>query len=187
MALTKGRDGRRLSAFSPGWGLGGWFVLRDPSAARPDLTPSITVSGAFQTGNLLVTAGWTPEAATLQAGDFFSHGSGRHMRLYRITQDAVSDLGGISVLHFTPRVRSTPLYLAPVEVVAPGLALRQTQRMPTRIIRADSFRFSVAAREALQWRHMSAMLSNALEESELRPILFLKGSLPRAGCASGRA
>ncbi|PWG16138.1 hypothetical protein [Salibaculum griseiflavum] len=150
MALTKGRNGRRLSAFLTALGgLRGWFVLRDPSTAQPGLTRSITVNGAFQRGNLLVTAGWAPEAETLQAGDFFSLGTGRDMRLYQITQDAASDLGGISVLRFTPRLRSTPPDLAPVEVASPGLALRLTQPVPTRISRADSFRFSVSAREAL--------------------------------------
>jgi hypothetical protein len=150
VAMTKGRNGRRLSAFFTALGgVRGWFVLRDPSAARPDLDRSITVNGAFQAGNILVTAGWAPEADTLQAGDFFSLGSGRDMRLYQITEDATADLGGVSVLQFTPRLRSTPLDLAPVEVASPGLALRLTQPVPTRISRADSFRFSVTAREAL--------------------------------------
>lgn len=150
VALTKGRDGRRLSAFFTGLGgLRGWFILRDPSMARPDLTRSITVKGPFQAGNSLVTAGWAPEAETLLAGDFISLGTGRDMRLHQISEDAVSDLGGVSVLQFTPRLRRTPADLAPVEVAAPGLALRLTQPVPTRISRADSFRFSVTAREAL--------------------------------------
>ena len=38
VALTKGRSGRRLSAvFTALGGMRGWFVLRDPSMARPEL------------------------------------------------------------------------------------------------------------------------------------------------------
>lgn len=151
VALTKGRNGRRLSAFFTALGgVRGWFVLRDPSAARPDLAAmDIAVAGAGQSGNTLVTSGWDAEALALEAGDFFSIGTGQDMRLHQITEDVVADAGGEAVLTFTPRLRSAPVDLSPVEVAAPGVALRLTQPVPTRISRADSFRFSVAAREAL--------------------------------------
>jgi hypothetical protein len=151
VALTKGRDGRRLSAFFTGLGgLRGWFILRDPSAARPDLAQlDIAVAGAGQTGTVLITSGWAANAPALEAGDFFSLNTGQDMRLHQITEDAVADASGQAVLRFTPRLRSAPVDLSPVELAAPGLALRLTQPVPTRISRADSFRFSVTAREAL--------------------------------------
>ena len=151
VGLTKGRDGRRLSAFFTALGgVRGWFVLRDPSAARPDLAQrGIAVSGAGQSGDTLTTSGWDADALALEAGDFISLGTGQDMRLYQITEDVTADANGEAVLSFTPRLRSSPVDLSPVEVAAPGVALRLTQPVPTRISRADSFRFSVAAREAL--------------------------------------
>jgi len=151
VGLTKGRDGRRLSAFFTALGgVRGWFVLRDPSAARPDLAQrGIAVSGAGQSGDTLTTSGWDADALALEAGDFFSLGTGQDMRLYQITADVTADANGVAVLTFTPRLRQSPVDMSPVEVAAPGVALRLTQPVPTRISRADSFRFSVAAREAL--------------------------------------
>lgn len=151
VALTKGRDGRRLSAFFTALGgLRGWFILRDPSAARPDLAQlEIAVAGAGQTGTVLITSGWAANAPALEAGDFFSLNTGQDMRLHQITEDAVADASGQAVLRFTPRLRSASVDLSSVEVAAPGVALRLTQPVPTRISRADSFRFSVTAREVL--------------------------------------
>ena len=151
VALTKGRNGRRLSAFFTGLGgMRGWFTLRDPSAARPDLaSKTISVAGVGQSGNTLVTSGWDAEALALEAGDFFSVGTGSDMRLHMVTADVAADASGVAVLTFTPRLRQSPVDLSPVEIAAPGVALRLTQPVPTRISRADSFRFSVTAREAL--------------------------------------
>jgi hypothetical protein len=151
VALTKGRDGRRLSAFFTALGgVRGWFVLRDPSAARPDLaSKTISVAGSGQSGDTLTTSGWDAEALALEAGDFISLGTGQDMRLHQITADAYADATGAAQLSLTPRLRSAPVDLSPVEIAAPGVALRLTQPVPTRITRADSFRFSVAAREAL--------------------------------------
>ncbi|EDM72251.1 hypothetical protein RAZWK3B_08376 [Roseobacter sp. AzwK-3b] len=150
VALTKGRDGRRLSAFFTGLGgLRGWFVLRDPSMARPDLTQSITVAGAGQNGSTLVTAGWAPETLALEAGDFISLGTGQDLRLYQVSFDTYADAQGQATLSLTPRLRVVPADLSPVEIAEPGVALRLVQPVPTRIARADSFRFSVTAREAL--------------------------------------
>lgn len=150
VALTKGRDGRRLSAFFTALGgMRGWFVLRDPSMVRPDLTQSITVAGTGQSGNTLVTAGWPPETLALEAGDFISLGTGQDLRLYQVSFDAYADAQGRAALSLTPRLRVVPADLSPVEIAEPGVALRLVQPVPTRIARADSFRFSVAAREAL--------------------------------------
>lgn len=150
VALTKGRDGRRLSAFFTALGgMRGWFILRDPSMARPDLTQSITVAGAGQSGSTLITAGWAPETLALEAGDFLSLGTGQDLRLYQVSFDAYADAQGRAALSLTPRLRVPPTDLSPVEIAEPGVALRLVQPVPTRIARADSFRFSVMAREAL--------------------------------------
>ena len=151
VALTKGRGGRRLSAFFTGLGgMRGWFILRDPSAARPDLaSKTITVDGAGQSGDTLATLGWDAEALALEAGDFISLGTGRDLRLHQILEDVVADASGAATLSLAPGLRQSPVDLSPVEVAEPGVALRLVQPVPTRISRADSFRFSVTAREAL--------------------------------------
>ena len=150
MALTKGREARRLSAFFAGLGgMRGRFLFRDPSAGRPDLLADPVVSGAGQTGNALVTSGWAASVPALEIGDFFSLGNDVDTRLYQITADALADASGGAVLQITPRLRRSPANGAAVELAAPAVLLRLTGPVPTRITRADSHRFSVTAREAL--------------------------------------
>ena len=150
MALTRGRDARRLSAFFAALGgMRGRFLFRDPSAGRSDLLADPIVSGGGQTGNTLVTSGWAASSPTLETGDFISLGSGADTRLYQATADAVANGSGKASLQITPRLRSSPLSGAPLEIAAPMVLLRLTGPVPTRINRADNHRFSVTAREAL--------------------------------------
>lgn len=150
MAMTKGRDGRRLSAFLTALGgMRGLFVLRDPSLGRPDLADEVIVQGANQSGNSLMVSGWSTPGPVLLAGDFFSLGSDENTRLYQVTADATADVAGLATLSFVPRLRSAPLSGAALDVAAPAVALRLTAPVPTRIGRADSYRFSITAREAL--------------------------------------
>ena len=150
MALTRGRDGRRLSAFFAALGgMRGQFLFLDPSAGRSDLLADPMVSGGGQTGNALVTSGWAPSLPALEIGDFISLGSDADTRLYQITADAVANGSGVATLQITPRLRSSPVNGAPLEFIAPAVLLRLTGPVPTRITRADSHRFSVTAREAL--------------------------------------
>ena len=150
MALTKGRDARRLSAFFSGLGgMRGPFLFRDPSAGRSDLLANPIVSGGGQTGNALVTSGWAPSSPELETGDFISLGSDTDTRLYQVTADAVANGSGAATLQITPRLRFSPLNGATLEVAAPAVLLRLTGPVPTRINRADNHRFSVTAREAL--------------------------------------
>ncbi|SFK78293.1 hypothetical protein [Shimia haliotis] len=150
MALTRGREARRLSAFFAALGgMRGQFLFRDPSAGRSDLLADPVVSGGGQSGNTLLTSGWAPSLPVLEIGDFISLGSDADTRLYQITADAVADASGAVTLQITPRLRSSPLSGAALEIVAPAVFLRLTGPVPTRINRADNHRFSVTAREAL--------------------------------------
>lgn len=150
MALTRGRDARRLSAFFAALGgMRGRFLFRDPSASRSDLLADPIVNGAGQTGNALATSGWAPSSLALETGDFISLGSGADTRFYQVTADAVANGSGAATLQITPRLRSSPLNGAALEIVAPAVLLRLTGPVPTRINRADKHRFSVTAREAL--------------------------------------
>ncbi|MGA0543200.1 hypothetical protein [Neotabrizicola sp. VNH66] len=150
MARTTGRDGRRLSAFlSALGGPRGRFIFRDPTIRQPGSLLAPQVAGGFQTGNQLVTAGWPPFSTPLLAGDFFSLGSGARTRLHQLTADVVTDEAGEATLAFVPRLRSAPADGTPLEIAAPAVVLRLTAPVPTRIGRAESFLFTLAAREAL--------------------------------------
>lgn len=150
MARTVGRDGRRLSAFLAALGgPRGRFLFRDPTIRQPDSTLAPYVSGGFQTGGMLVTAGWPAFATPLLAGDFFSLGTEAQTRLHQLTADVETDEAGMSTLSFVPRLRTAPVDGTPLEIAAPAVLLRLTVPVPTRIGRADSFLFTLAAREAL--------------------------------------
>lgn len=150
MARTTGRDGRRLSAFLAALGgPRGRFLFRDPTVRQPGSTLSPHVSGGFQTGGALVTAGWPPFSVPLFAGDFFSLGSDDQTRLHQLTADVGTDETGMATLSFVPRLRSAPADDTPLDIAAPAVVLRLTAPVPTRIGRADTFLFTLAAREAL--------------------------------------
>ena len=150
MALTKGADGRRLSGFLAGLGgAAGRFLLVDPAAAHQAGAPGAPlVSGGSQSGNTLLSAGWTPDSTPLLAGDLFSLGTGAQTRLYQLTTDVTSDATGAATLSFVPPLREPPLDQAGLNVTTPTVCLRLTSPVPTRIGRADTYRFTFTAREA---------------------------------------
>ena len=150
MARTTGRGGRRLSAFLAALGgPRGRFLFRDPTILQPGSTLAPLVAGGFQTGATLVTAGWPSFSAPLLAGDFFSLGTDAQTRLHQLTADVVAGEAGMATLSFVPRLRTSPVDGSPLEIAAPAVVLRLTAPVPTRIGRADSFLFTLTAREAL--------------------------------------
>lgn len=150
MARTTGRDGRRLSAFLTALGgPRGRFLFRDPTLRQAGSLLAPQVAGGFQSGNQLVTAGWPAFSTPLLAGDFFSLGDGDQTRLHQLTEDVVTDEAGQAMLAFVPRLRSSPVDGTVLEIAAPAVVLRLTAPVPTRIGRAESFLFTLAAREAL--------------------------------------
>lgn len=150
MALTKGVDGRKLSGFFAALsGAAGRFLLVDPSAAHQVSTAgSPLVSGGSQTGNTLLSTGWEPNTTPLLSGDLFSLASGAQTRLHQLTEDVSSNATGAATLSFAPPLRESPLDQAGLNVTAPAVCLRLTSPVPTRIGRADTYRFTLTAREA---------------------------------------
>ena len=130
-------------------GARGRFLFRDPTIRQPGTAFVPTVAGGFQTGNTLITSGWPALATPLFAGDFFSLGSDTQTRLHQLTEDVVSDEAGLATLSFVPRLRASPDDGALLEIAAPAVVLRLTAPVPTRIGRADTFLFTLAARESL--------------------------------------
>jgi len=87
----------------------GTFYLRDPLAAEPRgvATGTPLVNGANQTGNSLVTDGWTNSTTgILKRGDKIQIGS----RLYAVmgTSDVDSDGSGNATIDIWPRLRESP-------------------------------------------------------------------------------
>jgi len=94
-----------------------WFMALNGLEGTFWLTPSLDsapsggaggtplVNGASQTGQSLVTDGWDPsETGILKAGDWFQLGN----HLYRVLQDANSDVGGNATFDIWPGLRSSP-------------------------------------------------------------------------------
>lgn len=86
----------------------GTFLFGDPLGATPlgVATGTPLVKGGSQSGNQLVTDGWTPSVTgILKAGDYIQHGTGNDARLYMNLTDADSDSGGNATLDLWPDIR----------------------------------------------------------------------------------
>jgi hypothetical protein len=89
----------------------GTFLMGDPANTQPRGAASGTplVNGAAQTGNQLITDGWTPSiTGILRAGDWVQLGTGATSRLYKVLDDVNSDSGGNATLTLFPNLRSSP-------------------------------------------------------------------------------
>lgn len=85
----------------------GTFLVGDSLARDPQgvATGTPLVNGGSQTGNSLITDGWTGNTTNiLKAGDYLQIGN----RLYKNLQDVNSDSGGNATLDIFPRLRESP-------------------------------------------------------------------------------
>jgi hypothetical protein len=125
-ALTK-PEVRRLRAFVIQLkGRAGRFYLHDFSHASPSGigTGTPRVNGASQTGNSLITDGWTPsETGILKAGDYFALPTGE---LKMLTADANSNGSGQATLAFEPPIRTAPTDNHLLTLVRPPCVMRLT-------------------------------------------------------------
>lgn len=147
VTVRQGADGRSLSAFLAKLkGLVTPFLLDDPTLSQDGSYGTPLVNGASQTGNTLVTDGWS--ATGLSAGDFFSLGADEDTQFYQLTAD-VTPVAGAATLNFIPALRSSPADNAAIEVSSPKVLLRLTSPVPTRISAGALYRFNFTAREAI--------------------------------------
>jgi hypothetical protein len=147
MAIIQGRNGQVLSAFlAQLGGARGTFLFADPSIRNTTGVGSPLVNGAGQSGNSLVTDGWT--ATGLKAGDFFSLGTDAATRLYQVTANVVP-VAGAATIQFVPRLRSSPADNQALAVVTPQVLLRLTGPAPATVRGADIYQFTISAREAI--------------------------------------
>ena len=131
----------------------GTFLLGDPNGetARGTATGSPVVNGSSQTGDELITDGWTGSiTGIMKAGDYFSLGSGTSTRLHKVIEDANSDSGGNATLRIWPDVRSSPTDDAPLDVTAPKGHFRLiSNEMPFQIRAPNLYSITFAGVEAI--------------------------------------
>ena len=97
----------------------GTFLMGDPAGATPQgvATGTPLVMGGSQTGNELVTDGWTTTTTDImKAGDYFQIGTGLNTQLYKVLDDADSDGAGETTLLIWPSLRTSPANDAPLTV-----------------------------------------------------------------------
>lgn len=89
----------------------GTFLLGDKAntSTRGVGTGTPLVNGASQTGDELITDGWTiSTTGILKAGDWIQLGSGSSTRLYKVLDDVNSDGSGNATINIFPNLRSSP-------------------------------------------------------------------------------
>ena len=89
----------------------GTFLLGDKSSIAPRGVGTGTplVNGASQTGDELITDGWTTSTTgILKAGDWIQLGSGSTTRLHKVLDDVSSDGSGNATINIFPSLRSSP-------------------------------------------------------------------------------
>lgn len=147
LIVRTGADGRSLSSFMTQLrGIVQPFLFDDTSLSQSGSYGTPLVDGASQTGNTLVTDGWS--ATGLKAGDFFSLGSDLDTRFYMLTADVVPSAGA-ATLEFVPALRSSPADNDALEVVSPKVLLRLTSPVPSQISSGGLYRLNFTAREAI--------------------------------------
>jgi len=131
----------------------GTFLLSDPvgGTARGVATGTPLVNGGSQTGNELVTDGWTTSTTgILKAGDYIQLGSAATARLYKVLDDVNSDGSGNATLTLWPDLRSAPADNATITVSNPkGVFRLATASAQWDVNEASIYGLTFGAREAL--------------------------------------
>ena len=76
----------------------------DSKNTQGTATGTPLVNGSTQTGNSLITDGWTVSTSILKAGDFISVGG----ELKQVSLDVSSDGSGNATITFQPAIRNSP-------------------------------------------------------------------------------
>lgn len=131
----------------------GTFLLGDPNGgtARGVATGTPLVNGSSQSGNELVTDGWTNSTTgILKAGDYIQLGSGSSSQLYKVLDDVNSNGSGQATLTVWPDLRTSPADNAAITVSnAKGVFRLSSNAQAWDINEATFYGMTFAAREAL--------------------------------------
>ena len=104
-------------------GRAGRFKLFHPACARRATAAAGTplVNGGSQTGNTLVTDGWTAGALVLKKGDFFAwNNASSRPQLHQVAGDITANGSGQATLAFSPPLRTSPADNAALDVATPS-------------------------------------------------------------------
>lgn len=130
-------------------GMQGTFLLGDPLATSPRGLGSGTplVNGASQTGNSLITDGWTAsQTGILKAGDYFQLGTGTSSKLYKVLADANSDGSGNATFDIWPSINTAVADDTAIVTSSPvGLFRLSTNEMPYELNQAQQYGLSFSA------------------------------------------
>jgi hypothetical protein len=131
----------------------GTFLLGDPNGAtaRGVATGTPLVNGASQTGNELVTDGWTTSTTgILKAGDYIQLGTGASAKLHKVLDDVNSDSSGNATITIWPDLRSAPSDNAAIVVSgAKGVFRLSANQSDWDVNEASIYGMTFPAREAL--------------------------------------
>lgn len=138
-----------IAAFLQLNGRYGTFRLGDFSGRGPRgiATGTPQVKGALQTGQSLITDGWTPsQNGILKAGDYIQVGE----RMHKILIDTNSDSLGNASFDIWPRLRESPADNVPVITRnCTGLFRLTSNEMPWNVGRGMVYSMSFSAVEAI--------------------------------------
>ncbi len=107
----------------------GTFLVGDPDHATPRGAGSGTplVNGAGQTGDTLVTDGWTPYQLVLVEGDHIQVGTGTDTQLFVALQDVYADSAGNASFDVQPTIQISPADNAVITTTNPRGLFRLTE------------------------------------------------------------
>lgn len=131
----------------------GRFLMGDPSARLPAGSGAGTplVNGINQTGNTLVTDGWTPnQQGALLPGDYIQLGTGASSKLHMVTNTVNSDGAGNATLEFVPALRTSPADNAPIVISdAKGVFKLTNNSFSWQVSPGGIYRISFSAQEVV--------------------------------------
>mgnify|MGYP006405241647 CR=1 FL=1 len=101
------------------------FFAYDPARTTAQGTPTGTplVNGASQTGNSLITDGWSNSTLVLKAGDYIAVDATQR-QLYMVTADATTNGSGEVTLSIEPSIRVSPENNAGITVSSAACVMR---------------------------------------------------------------
>ncbi len=133
----------------------GTFLMGDPLATSPRGvgTGGPQVDGPSQTGNSLVTKGWTvSQTGILKTGDYIQLGSGVTSKLYKVLNDADSNGSGNATLDIWPDITpdNSPVDNSAITISdTVGVFRLVSNEMPWTQNAPSVYGFTFAATEAL--------------------------------------
>lgn len=141
-----------ITAFAKLQGRYGTFLAGDYDGRAPRgiATGTPLVNGGSQTGNNLITDGWTiNKTGIVKAGDYIQLGSGSTARLYKVLDDANSDGSGNATFLIWPNLRVSPANNDPLTLVNTVTQFRLDTPFEWDADQVSNYGFSISASEAL--------------------------------------